>query len=102
MGSFDLFEEEMMSIRLLQVILVVFVLSFSVSLFASEIKELKAMGDLNVEGKRVDREDRILCVDDLKVFQTIAFGYGNGTGAAVSNIQLYEEKNGKVVPVSCE
>ena len=91
-----------MSIRLLQVILVVYVLSFSVSVFASEIKELKAAGDLSVKGKMVDREDRVLCVDGLKVFQTIAFGYGNGTGAAVSNIQLYEEINGKVVPVRCE
>ena len=96
-----------MSIRLLQVILVVYVLSFSASVFASEIKaseikELKAAGDLSVKGKMMDREDRVLCVDGLKVFQTIAFGYGNGTGAAVSNIQLYEEINGKVVPVRCE
>ena len=44
----------------------------------------------------------LICVDGLKVFQTIAIGYGNGTGAAVSNIQLYEEKNGKVVPVKCK
>jgi len=45
--------------------------------------------------------DRILCIDGMKVFQTIAFGAGNGYGAAVSNIQLYEEKNGKVVPATC-
>ena len=40
-------------------------------------------------------------IDGMKVFQTIAFGAGNGYGAAVSNIQLYEEKNGKVVPATC-
>ena len=52
--------------------------------------------------KRPSAVDRVLCVDGLKVFQTIAFGYGDGTGAAISNIQLYEEKDGKVVPVRCE
>jgi len=46
--------------------------------------------------------DKILCVDGLKVFQTVAFGYGDGGGAAISNTQLYEEKNGKVVPVRCD
>lgn len=45
--------------------------------------------------------DRILCVDGMKIFQTVAFGAGNGYGAAISNIQLYEEKNGKVVPATC-
>lgn len=44
----------------------------------------------------------MLCVDVLKVFQTIAFGYGESTVPAVSNIQLMEEKNGKVVPVRCD
>ena len=65
--------------------------------FSSEIRELA------VEGADDNRYgfDRVICVDGLKIFQTIAFGYGDGTGAAVSNIQLYEEKNGKVVPVRC-
>lgn len=43
------------------------------------------------------QEDRILCVDGLKVFQTSTTGDGTG----VSNIRLYEEKDGKVVPVRC-
>lgn len=65
---------------------------------AAEIRELAGAGaDEHRYGS-----DRIICVDGLKIFQTIAFGYGNGTGAAVSNIQLYEEKNGKVVPVRCD
>ncbi|PLX84202.1 MAG: hypothetical protein C0617_08990 [Desulfuromonas sp.] len=55
--------------------------------------------DKQVENKSVDR---ILCIDGLKVFQTVAFGFGSGSGAAVSNIQLYEERGGKVVPVRCE
>jgi len=64
---------------------------------SSDIKELANAGaDEHRYGS-----DRIICVDGLKIFQTIAFGYGDGTGAAVSNIQLYEEKNGKVVPVRC-
>jgi hypothetical protein len=41
--------------------------------------------------------DRLLCVDGLKVFQTwVAY-----SGAGVSNIQLYEVRNGKVVPATC-
>lgn len=80
--------------------LTVFVLFFSVSAFASEIQELKKAHEY--KNHRGNQIDRVLCIDGLKVFQTIAFGYGQGTGAAVSNIQLYEEKNGKVVPVRCK
>jgi hypothetical protein len=32
---------------------------------------------------------------------TIVFGFKNDGGAAVSNIQLMEEKNGTLVPVHC-
>jgi hypothetical protein len=86
---------------MMRVMLVLFVviLSFgSSSLFGSEIKEM---------AKRVDHEGgqlmvRVLCVDGMKVFQTVAYGIGNGSGAAVSNIQLYEEKNGKTVPIRCD
>jgi len=45
--------------------------------------------------------DRVLCVDGFKVFQTIVFGFTKGGGAAVSNIQLMEENNGKLEPVRC-
>jgi hypothetical protein len=45
--------------------------------------------------------DRVLCVDGFKVFQTIVFGFRKEGGAAVSNIQLMEEKNGTLVPVHC-
>ena len=45
--------------------------------------------------------DRVLCVDGFKVFQTIVFGFIKDGGAAVSNIQLMEEKNGNLVPVRC-
>jgi len=40
-------------------------------------------------------------VDGFKVFQTIVFGFVKGGGAAVSNIQLMEEKDGMLVPVQC-
>ena len=46
--------------------------------------------------------DRVICVDGLKVFRTIAFGYGSGSGADVSNIQRNEEKDGKAVSVRCK
>ena len=45
--------------------------------------------------------DRVLCVDGFKIFQTIVFGFVKDGGAAVSNIQLMEEKNGNLVPVRC-
>jgi len=45
--------------------------------------------------------DRVLCVDGFKVFQTIVFGFVKDGGAAVSNIQLMEERNGTLVPVRC-
>ena len=50
----------------------------------------------------------VLCVDGLKVFQTIGPAAGGIWGSsgynlnqAVSTIQLYEERNGKVVPATC-
>ena len=43
--------------------------------------------------------DRALCGDGFKVFQTIVLGFVKDGGAAVSNIQLTEEKNGMLVPV---
>ena len=45
--------------------------------------------------------DRVLCVDGFKVFQTIVFGFVKDGGAAVSNIQLMEEKDGMLLPVRC-
>lgn len=66
----------------------------------AKIREQERNSDISrvVKGHSTDR---VLCIDGMKVFQTIAFGAGNGYGAAVSNIQLYEEKNGKVVPATC-
>ena len=46
--------------------------------------------------------DRVLCVDGFKVFQTIVFAFDERGGSAVSNIQLMEERNGVLVPVRCQ
>ena len=46
--------------------------------------------------------DRVLCVDGFKVFQTIVFAFDSKGGSAVSNIQLMEEQNGVLVPVRCQ
>ena len=46
--------------------------------------------------------DRLLCVDGFKVFQTIVFAFDERGGSAVSNIQLMEEQNGVLVPVRCQ
>ena len=85
--------------RGLQVFLLAGLFVFSTSVFASEIIELARNGEVDRDDR--GRFDRVMCVDGLKVFQSLAYGYGNGSGAAVSNIQLYEDKNGKVVPVRC-
>ncbi|MES9882656.1 MAG: hypothetical protein ABW185_17455 [Sedimenticola sp.] len=52
----------------------------------------------------------VLCVDGLKLLQTVGptagGAWGNGAGfnlnPSVSTIQLYEERGGKVVPVRCK
>ena len=87
----------MKSRKLLQVV-VVFVLCSAVSVLASEIKEAARPNHGTLAGGNVRYINKVLCVDGLKVFQTVT--YASGTG--VSNIQLYEEKNGKVVPVRCK
>ncbi len=45
--------------------------------------------------------DRVICVDGLKLFQTTGMGGGTSTVQVISTIQLYETKNGKVVPATC-
>jgi len=92
-------EDKMNPRRVLQVFLWVGLLILSTSVFASEIIELSRNGEVDRDDR--GRFDRVLCVDGLKVFQSLSYGYGNGSGAAVSNIQLYEEKDGKVTPVRC-
>ena len=46
--------------------------------------------------------DRVICVDGLKLFQTVGPGWGAGANPAISTIQLYEERDGKVVPAKCK
>jgi hypothetical protein len=70
----------------------------SVALVLAEIRETqKERGGQGLQNVH----DRVLCVDGFKVFQTIVFGFVKDGGAAVSNIQLMEEKNGNFVPVRC-
>ena len=70
----------------------------SFALVSAEIKETQR----NRGGSDLQNvHDRVLCVDGYKVFQTIVFGFVKDGGAAVSNIQLMEEKDGMLVPVRC-
>lgn len=88
--------------RLLQGLIVVSLLCLAIPVLASDIVPLKVDWEVGMDDEPMRRTvDKVLCVDGLKVFQTIAFGYGQASGAGVSNIQLYEEKSGKVVPVRC-
>ena len=77
---------------------VLLVVLVSVALVFAEIRETQR-GRGGPDLKNV--HDRVLCVDGFKVFQTIVFGFVKDGGAAVSNIQLMEEKNGNLVPVRC-
>ena len=77
---------------------VLLVVLVSVALVFAEIRETQR-GQGGPDLKNV--HDRVLCVDGFKVFQTIVFGFVKDGGAAVSNIQLMEEKNGNLVPVRC-
>ena len=86
-------------------IFVLTLFSYPLLTIAAEIKELalstpRPHAGEKHEGDHVD--DRLLCVDGLKVFQTATFGFGIGSGTAVSNIQLFEVKDGKVVPATCQ
>jgi hypothetical protein len=70
----------------------------SVALVFADIKETqRERGGSDLQNVH----DRVICVDGFKVFQTIVFGFVKDGGAAVSNIQLMEEKGGMLVPVRC-
>lgn len=81
-------------------LLILIVLLLAATTVSAKIREQEHNSDISRQVKG-HSTDRVLCIDGMKVFQTIAFGAGNGYGAAVSNIQLYEEKNGKVIPATC-
>ena len=48
----------------------------------------------------------VLCVEGLKFFQTVGPGWGRGADVAVnlavSTVQVYEERKGKVMPAKCK
>jgi len=95
----------MMVKRIISILIVTtFLLGVSIA-FASRIEQLEShKHDGRVEQKyprAFQIEERLLCIEGLKVLQTTVFSFSDGTGAAVSTIQLYEERNGRVVPASC-
>ena len=84
--------------KFLRVGVVLLVVLGSVALVFADIRETqRERGGRDLQNVH----DRVLCVDGLKIFQTIVFGFVKDGGAAVSNIQLMEEKNGNLVPVRC-
>ncbi|MCI5123227.1 MAG: hypothetical protein D3925_01805 [Candidatus Electrothrix sp. AR5] len=79
-------------------VIILIITLISISPVCGEIKE----SDRERGGSDLQNvHDRVLCVDGFKVFQTIVFGFVKDGGAAVSNIQLMEEKEGRLVPVRC-
>ena len=85
--------------KLLCVGVALFVVLGTVALGLAEIRELnRERGGADLQNVN----DRVLCVDGFKVFQTIVFAFDSKGGSAVSNIQLMEERNGVLVPVRCQ
>lgn len=85
--------------------IVVSVAGSAVSALASEVMVLKQVW-LGADGKPVRSAsdgvgknvlNRVLCVDGLKVFQSSFYDSRGG----ITMIQLYEEKNGNIVPARC-
>jgi hypothetical protein len=81
-------------------LVIVLLMLGNASFAAAEIKEI----DRERGGRDLQNvHDRVLCIDGLKVLQTIVFGFVNeGGGAAVSNLQLMEENNGALIPARCK
>ncbi len=78
------------------VVLIIVLGSFALGL--AKIRELdRERGGADLQNVN----DRVLCVDGFKVFQTIVFAFDERGGSAVANIQLMEERNGALVPVRC-
>ena len=85
--------------KLFCVVVVLIIVLGSVALGLAKIREIdRERGGADLQNVH----DRVICVDGLKVFQTIVFGFAREGGAAVSNIQLMEESNGVLVPVRCQ
>lgn len=77
------------------------VLFFVLGTISSAVAEIKEEETKRGGSGLQNVHDRVLCVGGVRVFQTIVFGFKHDGGAAVSNIQLMEERDGKVVPVRC-
>ena len=79
--------------------LVVIVVLGSVALGLAKIREIdRERGGADLQNVN----DRVLCVDGFKVFQTIVFAFDERGGSAVSNIQLMEERGGILATVRCQ
>ncbi|MGD9250786.1 MAG: hypothetical protein PVG19_06155 [Desulfobacterales bacterium] len=85
--------------KLLCAVAVLLVVLASAAFVTAEIRQIhRERGGADLQNVN----DRVLCVDGFTVFQTIVFAFDDKGGSAVSNIQLMEEKNGKLVPVRCQ
>ncbi len=85
--------------KLLYIGVLLIIVLGSVAVGVAKIRELdRDRGGADLQNVN----DRVLCVDGFKVFQTIVFAFDERGGSAVSNIQLMEERNGILVPVRCQ
>lgn len=84
--------------RVLKIALVITIVLSVGTVFASSSSKIKMIDARNIEIPVSG--NRLICVDGVKVFQTII--YVDGKGVAVSNTQLFIEKDGKSVPSYCK
>ena len=61
---------------------------------AAKITELE---NWHTKVDSVIREATVLCIDGQK----FVFAFGNGTGTSVALTQVFEERDGQVVPADC-
>lgn len=96
--------------RILCVFLVGFIMSSSAALAGISTKEKAGKREPFKQGGKTGADmiqegwlgDRVICVDGLKLFQTVGPAWGDRANPSVSTIQLYEERDGEVVPAKCK
>ena len=84
----------------------IFILLATVTLATAEIRVKESL-DLDKSGDEVRAGVQILCIDGHKfvfAYKWAAKGTSRGVGAGggTSLVQMYEERDGKVVPAKCD
>jgi len=91
---------------IMKILLILFVIILSTASFVMADITVMDKLDLGKGEEQIKAGVQTLCIDGHKYVVTYGWaamgtGKGVGAGGGVSMIQVYEEKNGKVVPAKC-